>query len=158
MQSLSVIRKGDSYLPGACSTGRTPASCLRPASPAAVCALLGAVVLLIGCSRVRDTPAHHAVHKGEIATLLPKHDGPVWIAIDKTASEDINDAVESGDRAVLAGLETAGKAFQVDRGARVEVIGERYNDREVRVISANQTGKTGWVPFEWLQPVPPAQQ
>lgn len=121
--------------------------------------LLTALGLLLGgCNLVRDTPAHHAVHKGEIAALSPKHEGPVWIGVDKNASEDINDAFESGDRAALAGLEKSGRAFQVERGARVEVIGERYNDRAIKIISANQAGKTGWVPFEWLQPVTKAQQ
>jgi hypothetical protein len=130
-------------------------SFMRYSSFLSLCAVC---LTLSACNLVRDTPAHHAVHKGEIATLSPKHAGPVWVGVDRTASEDVNEALESGDRAALAGLETKSLAFQVERGTQVEVIGERYNDRQIKIISAAQAGKTGWVPFEWLQPVTKAQQ
>ncbi len=121
--------------------------------------LTGAALLAaVSCNLVQETAAHHAVHKGEQAILSPRQEGAVWISVDRAVAEDVNRAVERKDNAALAGFERAGKAFPVEKGTRVDVIGEGFNDRQVRVISAVHAGDAGWVPFEWLQPLPPSQQ
>jgi hypothetical protein len=114
--------------------------------------LCGLGLLLVSCQMAHETPAQHAVHKGESATLSPHLDGPVWIAADREAAHALNKAYESKDEAGLKKLAEAGKALQVERGASVKVIGETFNEREVKLIDTALAGKTGWVPYEWLQP------
>ena len=117
-----------------------------------------AALLLVSCNLVKETPAHHAVHKGEQAVLSPRLEGPVWLGVDRGSSEDVTRAYESGDRGALGALERSHRAFSVDKGSRVEVLEESFNDRKIRILSAAHNGETGWVPFEWLQPLPKSDQ
>jgi hypothetical protein len=121
-------------------------------------AFFAALLLAPACHLVQETPSHHAVHAGEIATLLPHHSGPVWLAADGDTAAQVNRAVETNDAQALERLRAQDKAWPVDRGAQVRVISEHFNDRKVTVVSARDAGKTGWVPYEWLEPVPPSQR
>ena len=52
-------------------------------------------------------------------------------------------------------LAEADKIISTDAGAKVKVLNEAYNEREVRILEGSAEGKTGWVPFEWLKPLQP---
>ena len=121
-------------------------------------AVLAALLLAPACHLVQETPLHHAVHAGEIATLSPRHAGPAWLAADGDVSAQVNRAVETNDAQTLDRLRAENKAWPIDRGAQVRVISEHFNDRKVTIVSARDAGKTGWVPYEWLEPVPPSQR
>jgi hypothetical protein len=45
----------------------------------------------------------------------------------------------------------AGRALMVSAQTHVRVTGESYNERRVEITDGPQAGRTGWVPFEWLQ-------
>jgi len=45
----------------------------------------------------------------------------------------------------------AGRALMVPAQTHVRVTGESYNERQVEIADGPQAGRTGWVPFEWLQ-------
>ncbi|HBY60239.1 MAG TPA: hypothetical protein DEH78_10475 [Solibacterales bacterium] len=104
------------------------------------------------CNLVRETPARHAVHKGEKASLFRPKAGPVWVAGDRETAETVSVALVGGDTARLFGLEKTGKAFPADPGTTVTVVAESFNERHVRVTSGRHAGKEGWVPYEWLRP------
>jgi hypothetical protein len=52
----------------------------------------------------------------------------------------------------LLTLVREGKAFSLEPGVRVAVIKEHYNERQIRILEGPENERTGWVPFEWLEP------
>ena len=125
----------------------------------ALAVLLPSTLFSLACNLVKETPTHHAVHAGEIATLaVPGQNSSVWMAADSDASSLVTRALGTKDSQALERLRAAGKAWEVEHGAQVRVVAERFNDRKVTIVSAQDAGRTGWVPYEWLEPVPLAQR
>lgn len=113
--------------------------------------LLAAAALLFccGCTRL-ETREDHIVHRGETAVLVHHDWKTVPVAMDKADAHAMANAAESAHGAVkLAG---SGQLLLVPAGARVRIVSESYNEREVRIEDGEYAGRTGWVPYEWLKP------
>ena len=46
----------------------------------------------------------------------------------------------------------SGKAIEISRETLVRVERDSSNDRRIRIQEGPHSGKTAWVPFEWLKP------
>ena len=114
--------------------------------------LLIAVLLATGCHPPLETKEHHIVHKGETARLTIAGAEAVYVAVSKGETDAVVTAVNRKDAAGLEAMAQSGKAFRVEPGTPVRVIGESFNERRVEVTEGPLKGREGWVPFEWLEP------
>lgn len=104
-----------------------------------------------GCTSLPQTRGRHLVPTGEIAIVVHGSDAEVPFAVSKTDAHTLARAVETGNRATVLGMIAAGRAFMAPARTHVRVIGESYNERHIEVTEGPQTGRTGWVPYEWLE-------
>lgn len=116
------------------------------------CCLVPLFLVLSACQMRKETPADHAVHKGESAVLMLANQEHAYLAVAHFDTHALAQAVEGKDRVKVQALLDAGKALAIDNRTRVNVIGESYNEREIQVLDGPMQGRKGWVPFEWLRP------
>ncbi len=109
-------------------------------------------LLLCGCNPVTETREHHIVNPGEEAWLVHGADLNVPVALSKSDVHAVAAAFDRHNAATLQPMIEQGKVVQVIEGTRVKVIGESYNEREIRILDGPEANKTGWVPYEWLRP------
>jgi hypothetical protein len=75
----------------------------------------------------------------------------VVLAVAHQDAHALAAAVGNEQQSDIDKMVAAGKAFEVDAGTPVTVVGESYNERQVEVMDGPHKGQTGWVPFEWLK-------
>ena len=109
-------------------------------------------LLLCGCNLVKETREQHIVHSGEEAWLVHDADLNVPVALSKSDIHAIAAAYEGRDKAMLQEMVERGKLLTVIAGTRAKVIGESFNERQIRILDGPEANRTGWVPFEWLRP------
>jgi hypothetical protein len=109
-------------------------------------------LLLCGCTLPQTSREQHIVDYGEEAWLVHDADLNVPVAISKSDIHALAKALDGHDQAKLEQMVAQGKAVEVIAGTRAKVIGESYNEREIRILDGPMANKTGWVPFEWLRP------
>ena len=111
-----------------------------------------ALLLTAGCHPPLETKEHHIVHKGESARLVNPGGETVWVSVAKGETHALAAAVSRKDTAGLEAMVQSGKAFPVESGTPVRVLGESFNERHVEVTDGPRKGRDGWAPFEWLEP------
>ena len=117
------------------------------------CCLVPLVLLFSACHMRRETPADHAVHKGEAALLIVSHHDHAYCAVAHPYAHALATAVDAEDAAGVQSMLDTGKALAMDNQTKVKVVGESFNEREIQVLDGPMQGKKGWVPLEWLLPV-----
>jgi hypothetical protein len=110
------------------------------------------MLALCGCSPVTETRERHAVHQGETAVLAHGTWSTLPVALSKDTVHRLTRAAEIQDQSIIKDLIDRGRAVEVSANTRVRVIGDSYNERQVRLEDGPYAGKTGWVPYEWLKP------
>lgn len=114
--------------------------------------------LLAGCGMhfSEEGRFNHKVHVGETARLwAPPNYKYSFLATQRENCYELQKVMSANDFAGLEKLAKADKVMSTDAGARVKVLKEAYNEREVKLLEGPDEGKTGWVPFEWLKPLQP---
>jgi len=104
-----------------------------------------------------ETEYNHNLYLGETAILTIQGGGSVWLALKKDDCSSMNSAMFQRDSSYLRGCEDAQTAFAVPAGAHVKVIGESVNRKHVQVVEGPQSGRTGWVEFQYLRPRRPGE-
>ena len=120
-------------------------------------AFIAATFFLSACHPAMETKEHHYIHKGEHAVLSVAGHDHAYLAVTKTEATAMAHAVEKRDATRLRRLIDEGKVVEVANGTRVDVTGESFNEREVKITEGTLAGRTGWVVLEWLQ-VPTAKK
>lgn len=75
---------------------------------------------------------------------------PIMVPVDKTAFDRTMQLSVAGDTTGLARMVVAGDILTVDNGTQVKVISKDYTKTEVRIMSGDHTGESGWVPMEFV--------
>lgn len=107
-----------------------------------------------GCNSPIATKEVHYVHPGEEAVLtsIGQAQERLFMALAKKDAHMLARAVYQRDIARVEQMIRAGKAFELESGTLVKVTAETFNERQVEVLNGAQSGRTGWVPVEWLTP------
>lgn len=111
---------------------------------------LAALLVCTGCGLLPETDERRIVHSGDMAVLRHKTMTDVPIAMSRSDAHALARAVESGDAAQVRAMVEGRRATLVPVTTRVQVVSESFNEREVKVLEGEQTGASGWVPYEWL--------
>ncbi|MCZ7571112.1 MAG: pentapeptide repeat-containing protein [Ardenticatenaceae bacterium] len=77
-----------------------------------------------------------------------------WVARDRQAYEEYGDAAVRDDTYGLRELIATGRIFPVPNGTRVLILdhgGFLYSATKVRILEGEHTGRSGWVPSEWVR-------
>lgn len=123
--------------------------------------IVGAFAVLLAVGRMwnlrPDSPERHIVHKGETAVLTAPAGGNIWLARDKRHCYSLQKAMTAKDTAALENSEAREESFQVPPGTQVKIIGESVSARHVEILDGPQSGKAGWVEFEYLRPRRPGE-
>lgn len=84
-----------------------------------------------------------------IATL---HNGnpSVDVAVDEQALFDLVNAARLQNAKRYYAVFDSGRAFRVGDGTRVRIVGAGYDSGCVQILSGASTGRTGYVPQEWI--------
>jgi hypothetical protein len=116
------------------------------------CTPLVALLITAGCHPPLETKEHHIVHQGEPARLTGNHGDMAFVALSKGDTHRLAAAVYKQETEVVKELVTSGKALRTPAGTPVRVTGESFNERKIEIVDGPHKGRTGWVPFEWLEP------
>ena len=71
--------------------------------------------------------------------------GKVVVCVDEAAYKRFTQLAVADDVLGVAGLVASGRAFAVESGTRARVIGRGFERREVRILSGEHAGRSGWV-------------
>lgn len=119
--------------------------------------LAGVFAVAYGVGRVWDLKPEgrydHIIRPGERAVLTSAGTDRVWVALEKEGAYPLQKAMAEKDGAFLQQAVSDGKAFVLPLGTRVEVTGQSANKRRLQVVEGPDTGKAGWVEFEYLRPL-----
>lgn len=121
---------------------------MRPA----FCLLILAALAAVGCHGPLETKQHHIVHTGEAAKLTGVGGASAYIAVAHGDNDALVTAVDTHSQSNIDQMVRTGKALKLESGTAVKIVGESFNERRIEITGGPQKGKTGWVPFEWLQP------
>jgi hypothetical protein len=111
---------------------------------------LAATVLFYGCKHFEETPATHVVHQGETAFLESHGAAELYLAVNKDSVHKLAKAWEEQNRTVLSDMHARGEIFVIAAGTKVKVTAESFNERKVIIEEGPASGRTGWLPFDWL--------
>jgi len=121
-----------------------------------VCAF---ALLLAGCEAWHfgeETKYTRPAHRGDTARLYaPPGYKYSFVATQRENCYELQKVLSNDDFAGIRRLAEADKIFSTDAGAKVQVLKDSYNEREVKLLEGPAAGKTGWVPFEWLTTIQP---
>lgn len=118
--------------------------------------LTGVFLVALGAGRVWNLkPAHGELdhtRPGQVALLATSTGQPVWVALERGETYRLQQAMTSGDQAVLDEANHRKSAFPVEPRARVRVVRMQTSKREVEILDGPHAGMRGWVEFDLLQP------
>lgn len=119
---------------------------------------LAAALLLAGCGMhfSEETKFTHRVHAGDTARLWAPPDYKYsFVATQREHCYELQALLAKNDFDGIRQLAEQDKVFSTDAGAKVKVLREAYNEREIKILEGSAEGRTGWVVFEWLKPSQP---
>lgn len=105
-----------------------------------------------------ESAVNHVVRTNETAILQRAGNAPVWLCLRKEDAYPMQQAMVAGRAAELQEAADANTAFPVESGAMVKVLGASVDKRFVQVQTGPQSGKSGWVEFEYLRPARPFER
>ena len=73
------------------------------------------------------------------------------VAVDETAFNEWIKTRTANDKMGQVELLTSGRVFSVPTNTRVLVIDIGFVKSKVRILEGESIGRSGWVPFEWVQ-------
>jgi len=88
---------------------------------------------------------------GKESNLFIENNNFIYVCIDKSSYDDFVNASLSKDTYGITNLIAAGKIFSVPNNTRVLIIDRSVGAREIRILEGKNTGKSGWVPMEWVK-------
>lgn len=75
---------------------------------------------------------------------------PIMVPISESAFDRTMKLSVAGDTAGLARMVMAGEILTVDNGTQIKVIDKNFTSTEVRIMSGENAGGSGWVPMEFV--------
>lgn len=118
--------------------------------------LAGLFAVALAAGRIWNLkPAHGETdhtRRGQVALLSAPGAESVWLALDRRDTYRLQQAMSTGDQAVLDDATKHKTAFPVASGSEVLVVGSSVSKREVEVLEGPHTGMRGWVEFDVLKP------
>lgn len=108
-------------------------------------------LLVCACGRARQAAVLNIVHTGDFAVVTHGSAAEVPLAIAKSDAHSLARAFETRDTKAVKAMVAAGRVLMVPARTHVRVTSESYNERRVEITDGPQAGRTGWVPFEWLE-------
>jgi len=117
-----------------------------------------ATFFLAGCGMhfSEESKSTHRVHVGDTARLWAAPDYKYsFVATARENCYELQSLLAKNDFDGIRQLAEKDKVFSTDPGAKVKVLREAYNEREVKILEGTAEGRTGWVVFEWLKPLQP---
>jgi hypothetical protein len=98
-------------------------------------------------------PASTSVTVGENVTLDDGNQASkiVVVAVTKTDLDELTKLSVAGDNLGFAKVIADGHAFMVDKGTKAKVIDQGMYVRQVRIMSGDYYGESGWVPMEFCK-------
>ncbi len=81
---------------------------------------------------------------GDVRTARANIGNKVILASDGTALDDLASALPESREAVASRLLAQGRAFQIDRSAKVLIVGFGFAEVKVRVMEGTNRDRTGW--------------
>ena len=117
---------------------------------------LGLIVLLLVISYIWgsfSSSGDTTVGIGDDGALRMNAEGPLLLAVDPAAFDELVKSSRAHDAIGIAELMAARRVFECAQGARVRVIDRGMYRRKVRIMSGPQSGLAGWVPVEWVRPL-----
>ena len=71
-------------------------------------------------------------------------------AVLAVTKESLNEMMSAGSDRAIAVMVLNGSAFLVPQNTSVSLLGSGFGVRKVLVIEGSMTGRTGWIPAEWV--------
>lgn len=71
-------------------------------------------------------------------------------AVLAVTKESLNEMMSAGSDRAIAVMVLNGSAFLVPQNTSVSLLGSGFGVRKVLVLEGATTGRTGWVPAEWV--------
>ena len=102
---------------------------------------------LVATTASTTTPPSAAI--GDTAYLRASAD-PIMVPINQTAFDQTVKLSVAGDTAGLARMVVAGEIMTEHNGTRVKILDKNFTSTQVRIMSGNDTGESGWVPKEFV--------
>jgi hypothetical protein len=123
---------------------------------------ISVVALVVGyfsfCSgnspSTQSTQDSRHVGIGENARLSTGSPGQIPVAMDTEALDALNKAAAAKDEIGYRELFANGRMFAVDENTKVLVIDSGIFKTQIRILEGPYSGKSGWVPFEWVKKEP----
>ncbi len=114
------------------------------------------VLIIIGismgtCPGGTTTETTPSVTIGSEAFIRAGNLDTVYLAVDKQSMDMWAKAGLAKDYIGMAQLEASGRIFPVPNGTKVLVIDSSFTLRKVRVLEGDAYGKSGWLPYEWVE-------
>ena len=112
---------------------------------------------LTGCTRQENASGYESqasaseVSIGSTAYLDIDGEPEVWLARSKDGHDILVKASITKDSYRIGQLIAGNAIYLVPRGTRVLVIDEGFGVREVRVLSGQHVGETGWISYEFVK-------
>lgn len=105
--------------------------------------LLPCLLLFLFCS---EQPG---VTTGTEARILVS-DKEALIAVDEKALDELMKSFAAKDWQGVVELNVSGRVFPVPSHTKVLIIDQSFGKRKIRIDEGKQSGKTGWLPMEYL--------
>ena len=116
------------------------------------------IVAVSGCSSSSTSnttvqPASTSINISD-NVILDEGVSTAKIVIVATTQANLDEIIKlsiAKDDLGIAKMIVDGQAFMVDRGTQARVIDEAYGVRQVRIMSGDYYGESGWVPMEFCK-------
>lgn len=112
-----------------------------------------ATIWVVSTSRTTSTPTPVPGSVGSEVRIVPNSGAErMPLAVDPQAMDDLSKAAVAKDTVGWNEVIRAGRAFWVDRGARVLVLEQGWETTRVRLLDGPQAGRAGWLISDNLRP------
>jgi hypothetical protein len=103
-----------------------------------------------------ETKYTRAAHIGDEARLYaPPGYKYSFVAVNRQDCYELQKVLSEEDFAGIRRLAESDRIYSMDAGAKVKVLSDSFNERQIKLLEGPDAGKTGWVPFEWLTTIQP---